>query len=71
MTTVRIKDFRGRPRICPDAKDWFEEAGLDWKHFVLNGIDAETLLEKGREFGQVTLTTIVVKRAEARENGQK
>lgn len=63
MTTVRIADFRSAG-ICPDAKFWFKDHGLNWKDFVRNGIDIEDLKATG---DHLDLWGRVEKFAEARE----
>lgn len=40
---VTVADLRAA-KICPDAKMWFEENGLDWKDFVLNGAKESVIL---------------------------
>lgn len=43
---ITIRDLRASG-ICVEARLWFQRRGLDWKDFVRNGIDAETLLATG------------------------
>lgn len=63
MTKACIRDFR-KAGICPDAKYWFKDHGLDWRSFVLNGIDIEDLKATG---DHVDLWERVEKIAEERE----
>lgn len=46
MTIATIKDFRACG-ICPDARFWFAEQGLDWRGFVRDGIDIQELKATG------------------------
>ena len=43
---VTIADFRACG-ICPRARLWFNEHGLDWRGFVRNGIELEALEATG------------------------
>lgn len=44
---VRFKHLRG-VRYCPDGtKAWFERHNLNWRDFVLGGIDGQVLLDSG------------------------
>lgn len=43
---IRITDLR-KAKVCARASLWFKDHGLDWKDFVLNGIEADKLLATG------------------------
>lgn len=69
MTTsliVTIRDFR-EAGICPRARFWFEEKGLDWRGFVKNGIEADKLRATGE---QLTNLERVEAAARRRLNGR-
>lgn len=44
---VHVRHLRTAKICVPGARDWWARRGLDWRDFVRNGIDAETLLETG------------------------
>lgn len=45
MARVQLADFRGTG-YCPSGiRDWFKAQGFDYRDFVLNGIEAQRLLD--------------------------
>lgn len=46
MTKVTVNDMR-RAGVCPRARIWFGQHNLDWRDFVKNGIEADTLRATG------------------------
>ena len=45
MPRVQLADFRGTG-YCPGGiRDWFKAHGFDYRDFVLNGIEAQKLLD--------------------------
>lgn len=44
---VYIQDCRACGYCAPGVRDFFQRCGLDFRDFVLNGIDAEALAELG------------------------
>jgi len=46
MTQITIADLRACG-ICPDARKWCDKHGIDWRDFVTNGVDVETLRSTG------------------------
>lgn len=64
MTKVTVADFR-KAKICPDAQEWFVQNNLNWREFVLRGIDAQELLDTGDQQDRVKR---VIALAEERES---
>lgn len=64
MTRVRIVDLR-EAGVCPRARLWFERHGLDWRGFVRDGIDAETLRATGDQLELIERVVAVAERREA------
>ncbi len=52
MTIVTIKDWR-KVGGCRDAKFWCEEHGVDWRKFVLVGLDVEILKATGDNLSKI------------------
>lgn len=44
---VHMRHLRTAKFCAPGAKDWWASNNLDFRDFVRNGIDAETLLKTG------------------------
>lgn len=65
MTRIIFSDFR-EAGICPTARYWFEEHGLDWRHFVKNGIEVEDLLATNNHIPRIRQLEQIALR---RENG--
>lgn len=49
---IRIDDIRKSGYCVKGAKQWFAAHGLDFKDFLKNGIDAETLCKAGDGLAQ-------------------
>lgn len=64
MPQVKIQDLRAAG-ICPRARLFWEEQGWDWRDFVKNGIDPDTLLASGD--GRAPRLIELAKRREARD----
>lgn len=52
MTIVNMKDWRAEGG-CPDAKFWCEQHGVDWRKFVLVGLDVEILKATGDNLSRI------------------
>ena len=63
MTRVRIEDLRPAG-ICPRARLFWEQQGWDWRDFVKNGIDPETLRATGDARAEMLIE--IARRREAR-----
>lgn len=46
MTKITVDDIR-ELHCARGIKQWFDNAGLDFKSFLKDGIDAKTLLDTG------------------------
>jgi len=63
MTKITVDDLR-TCGVCPNARKWFERHGLDWRDFVLNGIE----VDRARAPGDIqSLLDRLEKAAKARE----
>lgn len=49
VTSLRVymRHLRAAKLCAPGAKAWWASHGLDFRDFVRNGIDAQTLIETG------------------------
>lgn len=63
MTRIIMADFR-TVGVCRDARHWFMRHGLDWKQFVREGIDAQSLLDTGDQHATINR---LIEAAEKRE----
>lgn len=64
MTRVTIADFRACG-VCPRARLWFERHGLDWRSFLRDGIDVETLRATGDQLTLIARLEDAARRREA------
>lgn len=58
---IYIRHIRGAKRCAGGTRNWWLKHNLDWKDFVKNGIDAETLLATG---DPMALQVVEIARAE-------
>lgn len=52
MIVVTMRDWRAVGG-CPDAKFWCEQHNVDWRKFVLVGLDVEILKATGDNLSKI------------------
>lgn len=65
MTQIRIVDLRACG-VCPRARLWFERHRIDWRAFVRDGVDVETLRATGDQLSLIDRLEVAAKEREAR-----
>lgn len=68
MTIVTMKDWRAVGG-CKDAKLWCENHGVDWRKFVLVGLDVEILKATGDNLSKINRMEAIAQGRAA--NGQQ
>lgn len=66
MTVIRFADFRVAKVCTDDSRVWLEEKGLNWRDFLKNGIEADTLRQFGDQLERIDRLELAARAREAR-----